>query len=143
MIETRLKKKHVWYFFLLESKGTRFLVGIIRDPMCQHLSLRRQQCHDLYGKQGEDCLHEELAEKRCLSHHHCPNEAYAYYGKPNASKALCASWAEVFAFRDSIEEGNHHLEAVELVNSSNKDRAQCRNIAMELAKCMQRNYKRR
>lgn len=110
--------------------------------MCEHLSLRRQQCYNLYGKQGEDCLHEELAEKRCLSHLHCPREAAEYYGHPNApSKALCASWAEAFAFSGSIER-IHHLEAAEIVNASKDRRIQCRNIAMELAKCMQRNYKR-
>ena len=49
------------------------------DP-CQTFTLKRKSCHAIYGNRGEDCLHEELTEKRCLSLQFCPNEAKEYYG---------------------------------------------------------------
>ena len=47
---------------------------------CAYYSENRRKCHAVYGKFGEDCLAEELQEKRCLSIRHCPREAQKYYG---------------------------------------------------------------
>jgi len=110
--------------------------------MCDHLSLQRQKCHALYGKHGEDCLLEELTEKRCLSHQHCPAEAQQYYGREGWPKALCASWAEQFAFAGTLER-EHHEDASRKVNGSKRIRRECRQMVMDLAKCLQRNYKPR
>jgi len=110
--------------------------------MCEHLSLDRRRCHELYGKQGEDCLVEELTEKRCLSHQHCPAEASQYYCRPGRAKALCASWAENFAFASTLEH-QHHADATSRVNASRNLRSECRETVLNLAKCMQRNYKSR
>jgi hypothetical protein len=119
--------------------------------MCDRWTQSRRQCHSLYGKQGEDCLREELAEKRCLSHHHCPHEASRYYGRwppssisNNSNKALCASWAEAFAFRDDMDEqqnDNHHGRAAAIVNASQEQQQKCRRLAMDLAKCLRQNYR--
>jgi hypothetical protein len=141
---------------------------IVASPaMCDRWTQDRRQCHALYGKQGEDCLREELAEKRCLSHHHCPIEASRYYGPqphPPVSaaieesahgvgvsvgvgvfdkKALCASWAESFAFRDDMEQGEHHARAAQLVNASKERQIECRQMAMNLAQCLRQNYRYR
>jgi hypothetical protein len=133
--------------------------------MCDRWTQDRRQCHALYGKQGEDCLREELVEKRCLSHHHCPIEASRYYGPPPQyppvsvaaieesapgggvvafdKKALCASWAESFAFRDDMEQGEHHTRAAQLVTESKERQIECRQMAMDLAQCLRQNYRYR
>ena len=111
---------------------------------CADLTERRQKCHNLYGKFGEDCLVEELEEKRCLSFHFCPREAKAYYATQLAEKGICASWAESFCFaRDTMidDEGGvrqHHVSASERVNRNPKIKAKCRSIAFDLAKCLQK-----
>lgn len=109
---------------------------------CSELTSKRKKCHDVYGKNGEDCLVEELEEKRCLSFQHCAKQAKDYYGTANGRKGLCASWAEAFCFADlrinMMNEGDieHHTRARELVNGNRDVKAECRSIAMELAKCM-------
>jgi hypothetical protein len=109
---------------------------------CHEYSARRHRCHQLYGKNNEDCLKEELEEKRCLSFHYCPAEAKAYYGWPllepqqqrrrrgdnNCSndrgngatkKALCSSWAEAFYFAG---DGSNNVSASLFENSDiNRD----------------------
>lgn len=86
---------------------------------------------------------EELKEKRCLSFQHCARQAAAYYGTPSGSKALCASWAESFCFgNELIDEDvrNHHLLAQSSVNGNQKVKAQCREITVELSKCMRNKH---
>ena len=92
---------------------------------CNSQIENREKCYRIYGKNNEDCLVQELEEKRCLAFRHCPKEAQAYYGTPQdttnnnnnnsiddeiennfnnnnnnnvITKALCASWAEAFCF---------------------------------------------
>lgn len=118
---------------------------------CKAFSQRRIKCHGVYGKMGEDCLHEELSEKRCLSLRHCARPAQEYYGKappqmhdePHflAKKALCASWAESFAYADKeLEYGQEvserHKKAREIVNNDRALKRECRDIAMNLAQCL-------
>merc|ERR1711982_286431 len=124
---------------------------------CINLTERRQKCHNTYGKFGEDCLVEELEEKRCLSFLYCPTEAQAYYVTPlqqkkhqsndddNTSininkKGLCASWAESFCFANpncsSMNNNDvdgiirqHHISASDKVNLDPKLKSKCRSIA--------------
>lgn len=110
---------------------------------CQRLTLKREQCHRLYGKLGEDCLVEELEEKRCVAFQHCPRQARAFYGTLSGEKAVCASWAEAFCFgKDNFDisyandQAGHHLKAQAYVNANNKARTQCRVIAHDLANCI-------
>ena len=112
---------------------------------CSELTSKRIRCHRLYGKLGEDCLVEELEEKRCLSFQFCEKNAKAYYGTNNGRrKGLCASWAEAFCFADSSinimneSDVEHHKRAQEIVNDNRDVKAECRSIAMDLAKCMKK-----
>jgi hypothetical protein len=134
---------------------------------CRPYTARRSQCHSIYGKLGEECLDEELTEKRCLSLHHCPQQAKEYYGpvpmvgkvvSSSSSlssdlqqqhppsymyeKALCSSWAEAFAYDQELEYGpriaNHHQDARRVVNADNQLRKQCRQIAFDLATCLRK-----
>lgn len=111
---------------------------------CKALTSKREKCHYLYGKLGEDCLIEELEEKRCVAFQHCARQAQAYYGTLNGKKALCGSWAEAFCFgRELLIEDDlrdHHVRAQETVNNNKKLKAECRSITLELAKCMSRYY---
>ena len=134
---------------------------------CDFLTERRANCHSVYGpNRGEECVHEDLTEKRCISAQRCPRQALEYYGLqdeefgspsggdsafPETShtsggnsayrKALCASWAESFAYADKeLEYGEeiarHHREARRIVMNDSKLRKECRQIAMNLAECM-------
>ena len=57
-------------------------------------------------------------------------------------KALCASWAESFAFDKELEYGTeiaeHHREARRVVMDDAKLKQECRQIAMNLAQCLRR-----
>lgn len=122
---------------------------------CEAFRERRFKCHAVYGKMGEDCLNEELSEKRCLSLHHCPKQAKEYYGDAAMSlgvddgqaplylsrKAICASWAEAFAYSDNkLEYGTvateHHRKARGIVNKDKRLKRECRDIAFNLAQCL-------
>ena len=134
---------------------------------CESYSERRSRCHDVYGKhRGEECLNEELTEKRCLSMQRCPRQALEYYGNEvnikngaggvgsgsssetsRYQKALCASWAESFAYANKeLEYGEHvaihHREARQIVSNDSKLRSQCRQIAMDLAECLRATRKK-
>ena len=142
---------------------------------CKVFSEQRFKCHAVYGKGGEECLHQELSEKRCLSLRHCPRQAFEYYGdfpmtitstKNNnnntnhsnrthtileitthqgesslTNKALCASWAESFAYVDKemeygMEVADHHRQAREVVAQDRGLKRNCRQIAFDLAQCL-------
>lgn len=124
---------------------------------CKIFSDRRFKCHSVYGNGGEECLHEELSEKRCLSLHHCPRQAKDYYGDAPMTtdtlvssdgslpflvdKAMCASWAESFAYADKeLEFGPdvaaHHREARDIVSNDRNLKRECRDIAFALAQCL-------
>lgn len=138
---------------------------------CRPYTARRSQCHSIYGNRGEECLDEELTEKRCLSLQRCPHQAKEYYGPASMvgispagttegmsssssssatsqqpsfkhEKALCASWAEAFAYDKELEYGEHiarhHQEARKVVNGDVKLKKECRQIAFDLAMCLRR-----
>ena len=126
---------------------------------CKAFSEQRFKCHAVYGKMGEDCLNEELSEKRCLSLHHCPKQAKEYYGDAAMSlesddgqgsplymsqKAICASWAEAFAYSNKEKEleygtlvTEHHQKARDIVNNDKQGlKRECRDVAFNLAQCL-------
>ena len=112
---------------------------------CVELTQAREACHGLYGKQGEDCLVQELLEKRCVATQVCPGQARAYYGADAAGKGPCASMLESFAFSDpSRASGDviaHHLRAKEAAVENPKLRLRCRAIAHALTRCMHEREK--
>ena len=57
------------------------------DP-CHGFTQKRKACHEIYGNRGEDCLNEELSEKRCLSFQYCPYQAKEYYGDSNDTHSV-------------------------------------------------------
>ena len=67
---------------------------------CQEAVNTRKFCYSTSQRElgGEDCLIEELTEKRCLSFMLCPKEAKDYYGSKDGDKAVCALYKEAFAF---------------------------------------------
>mmetsp|Transcript_49256 Transcript_49256/g.73453 ORF Transcript_49256/g.73453 Transcript_49256/m.73453 type:complete len:127 (-) Transcript_49256:46-426(-) len=120
---------------------------------CSAFTSKRRQCHAIYGKLGEDCLTQELQEKRCVSFQHCRRQAQAYYGTLEGihHKGVCASWAESFCFArpefgmddepSAALTKKHHEEAREYVNGNKDIKAECRRVAMDLSKCMSKmNY---
>lgn len=49
-----------------------------RHP-CDEFTWAVHKCHRKYGKQGEDCVREELSQKKCFSQLLCRNEARRFY----------------------------------------------------------------
>jgi hypothetical protein len=106
---------------------------------CSTLIGRRKNCHDLYGKLGEECVVQELEEKRCISFQYCASEAMAYYGTKRDDKAICGSWAESFVFGTEMMEEDvrdHHQLARNKVNKDATLRIKCRQVTVALSKCM-------
>jgi hypothetical protein len=57
------------------------------------------------------------------------------------NKALCASWAESFAYADKemeygMDVADHHRQAREVVSQDRGLKRNCRQIAFELAQCL-------
>jgi len=128
---------------------------------CEIFTEQRTRCHSVYGpNRGEECVHEDLTEKRCISAQRCPRQALEYYGansdegfgsNEGASftgtsnvgyeKGICASWAESFVYVDKpLEHGEevarHHQDARRIVSNDAKLRKECRQIAWNLAECL-------
>jgi len=87
----------------------------------------RRECWErsLEGKQGEECIREELREKKCLAINFCPSQATRFYDRRNGE---CSQWAEAFAF------GPNEAQ-VEVSNSLGKKK-KCRKVVMDLSKCL-------
>eukprot|EP00580_Thalassiosira_gravida_P009726 CAMPEP_0201642162 /NCGR_PEP_ID=MMETSP0493-20130528/25683_1 /ASSEMBLY_ACC=CAM_ASM_000838 /TAXON_ID=420259 /ORGANISM="Thalassiosira gravida, Strain GMp14c1" /LENGTH=109 /DNA_ID=CAMNT_0048116277 /DNA_START=87 /DNA_END=416 /DNA_ORIENTATION=- len=96
-------------------------------------SLKRQQCHMTYGIQNEECVREELGEKRCYAELLCQREAMKFYHQPmrrkqGGQKGSCSALVERFAFPEN--------ELVLPDDVQKSDRDHCRGIVHELAKCL-------
>ena len=111
---------------------------------CMETKRKREACYAFHGtKDTENCLIEELQEKRCLAFQICPANAEAFYGSIQGivGKAQCSLWAEAFAFRSADgtvtqEEVTRHQTARDIVTKSTKMHKECRAITMDLAKCL-------
>ena len=100
---------------------------------CGSAVAARESCWEQNGgRDTENCFEEELNEKRCLSFVCCPREAKSFYTTPSGTKGECSLWAEYFAFPDDIR----HRLTRDTVNQSPKKQQDCREITMNLAKCM-------
>ncbi|KAL9184014.1 hypothetical protein ACHAXT_002100 [Thalassiosira profunda] len=94
-------------------------------------SLRRQECHLAHGIQNEDCVREELAEKRCFAELLCPKEARRFYREPlrrGQGTGSCSSLVELFAFPEN------ELALPDVVRKG--DREHCRAVVHALAQCL-------
>lgn len=103
----------------------------------------RRKCYANSGERlgGEQCLQEELLEKRCLSAALCPADAARFYGSDPHRKAQCALWAEAFAFgaesaRVGWLEQEQHRDAHAEVSADARKAKRCRAAARELTQCM-------
>lgn len=114
---------------------------------CRDAVKNRQMCYEGSGlpKGGEECLIEELEEKRCLSFHLCPREAAAYYGGPEGdtvdTKGLCSLWAESFAFtrenaRVHSATKEAHRRGSDVVMADKRKQQACRERALNLSKAL-------
>jgi hypothetical protein len=124
----------------------------VYEDACGARRRARVECwqRSLHGKGGEECLREELLEKRCLARHFCPNQADEFYGAsrnlvssvpssgsgssntPAKTSKLrsgdCSLWAEAFAFGPNAVQRS--------VSADKKKIAKCRKITQRLSKCL-------
>jgi len=99
---------------------------------CSFVSSKREECHSLHGKQGEDCVREELSEKRCLAELFCPREATKFYREPiRRGLGSCSALVERFAYPEN--------ELLLPEDISKGERERCREVVHTLANCMQRH----
>jgi hypothetical protein len=129
-------------YLLLFSRGTPYLVSIggrmsdgqqqpPRRP-CSLVSSKREKCHSLHGKRGEDCVREELSEKRCLAELFCHREATKFYREPiRRGLGSCSALVERFAYPEN--------ELLLPEDISKGERERCREVVHTLANCMQRH----
>jgi hypothetical protein len=91
---------------------------------CADLIRTRRECWErsLEGRGGEECIREELLEKRCLATNFCPSQAKRFYD------SSCQSFIEAFAFGTN--------QAAREVGRSAKQKKRCRKITMTLSKCL-------
>ena len=103
---------------------------------CQDLVMKRKNCWNgsLEGKQTEDCLVEELAEKKCLASTLCPNLYKNFY-----EYTECHLWAEAFAHKDEKQ----YIEGRARINNDRAMVYMCREIVQDLAKEMSKYSKYR
>lgn len=112
---------------------------------CKLSSLKRQVCHNTHGIQNEECIREELIEKRCYAELLCRREANKFYNEPlprhrrrnqmmigsASSKGSCSALVELFAFPEN------ELILPDLIDK--EDRKHCRKIVHELSKCLSKH----
>lgn len=104
---------------------------------CEGPSAAVRLCHLHHGIQGEDCVREELAEKRCYAKLMCRQEARRFYYDPlrrgggggEAASASCSALVERFAFPENEARLPDGVGGAE-------DRRHCRTIVHELAQCL-------
>mmetsp|Transcript_44582 Transcript_44582/g.135920 ORF Transcript_44582/g.135920 Transcript_44582/m.135920 type:complete len:139 (-) Transcript_44582:521-937(-) len=117
---------------------------------CDPASRAVRRCHSTYGIQGEDCVREELSEKRCYAELLCRPEAHAFYYEPvrrggprrgfggggggaatgAASTTTCSTLVEAFAFPEN------ELNIPEDIGR--EERKSCRRVVHDLAACLAR-----
>lgn len=116
--------------FLVEEPHVRSTMQDVQQVYqthCADVVRLRKECwaRSLQGIHGEECIREELKEKRCLATHLCPTNAKRFYQNNNGQ---CSLWAEAFAFGPN-----------DVQRAVSKDRIKmkkCRKIVMDLSKCM-------
>ena len=111
-----------------------------RHP-CDDFTIKVLRCHKKYGKQGEECVREELAQKKCFAQMLCRREAARFYDEravplSNSSwqKVSCSTVVEVFA------KPENELEIPEGITK--EDRKYCKSITHALATCLAKKRKR-
>mmetsp|Transcript_12969 Transcript_12969/g.21248 ORF Transcript_12969/g.21248 Transcript_12969/m.21248 type:complete len:93 (+) Transcript_12969:112-390(+) len=81
-----------------------------RHP-CSQPTLLRQECHMHHGIQNEECIREELTEKKCLAELHCQREATNFYPE-------------------------NEMVLPDIASISKEDREHCRKVVYDLARCL-------
>jgi len=91
----------------------------------------------MHGIQNEECVREELTEKRCFAELLCKREAMNFYREPlprkrqGGPKGSCSALVEKFAFPEN------ELALPDTVQKS--EREHCRGIVHDLAKCLSKH----
>ena len=128
---------HIYSYSLVTrqvSIGGRMSDGQQQPPRrpCSLVSSKREKCHSLHGKRGEDCVREELSEKRCLAELFCHREATNFYREPiRRGLGSCSALVERFAYPEN--------ELLLPEDISKGERERCREVVHTLANCMQRH----
>jgi hypothetical protein len=110
---------------------------------CHEFSRSVIECVSNHGIEGEDCVRQELLEKKCHAELLCRPEAKRFYRDPavkvrpwttrgsSEHRPSCSTLLEVFAFPENEMQISSPMGKAE--------RAECRRIVHDLAKCMSRH----
>ncbi len=55
---------------------------------CDDFTTKVLRCHKKYGKQGEECVREELEQKKCFAQLFCRNEARKFYDEKSVPRRM-------------------------------------------------------
>jgi len=128
---------------------------------CHDFNEHVYNCHKKYGKLGEDCVREELEQKRCIAEHLCAVEARNFYYEkvvPLTNNPR-PSWYNMIAKNNIVNTSNQPIitnskkvscsTIVELFAKpeneliipegiTKEDRDFCRKVTHKLASCLSR-----
>jgi len=82
---------------------------------------------------GDECIKEQLAEKRCLAYQLCPMEAQVFYMKRTSHEedgVSCSAMLERFAFQQDM------YPRSQVTPASVDQRRKCRAMNYRLTKCL-------
>lgn len=126
-------------------------------PPCNDFTQQVRRCHKRYGKLGEDCVREELDQKKCFAWLFCRYEARRFYdeksvptivsnggmkwktfldggGNSDAKEAQSQSRVSCATLVETFAKPENELLIPEGIKKD--DRVHCRKIAHELATCL-------
>lgn len=131
--------------------------GFEHGHPCDEVTRAVKVCHHKYGKQGEDCVREELSQKKCFAHLLCKREAWKFYEvKSIPQKNVSTKWNTFLHANDDDSRGvKHKVSCATLMEIFAKpenellipeeiqkeDRTYCRKITHELATCLSNKRK--
>ena len=131
-----------------------------RHP-CEAFDKSVRSCHRRFGKLGEECVREELAQKKCYARLLCRNEANRFYHEqkiPQNYSAINGKWKTFLNSNDSNDGTNNRhgkVSCATLVEVfampenellipegiQKSDRVYCREITHALATCLSKKHR--
>ena len=145
---------------MTEDTGTMESSPLDHRHPCDNFTRAVNKCHRKYGKQGEECVREELSQKHCYAQLLCRNEARRFYDEKSVpqSRNMGVKWK---TFLHTTNESINHTNVQSKVSCANlvevfakpenellipegitkDDRVYCRKIVHELATCLSKKRK--
>jgi len=96
--------KQINYLFITGSdiNDHTIMSSSHRHP-CHEFTKAVTHCHKKYGKQGEECVREELSQKKCFAQLLCRNEARRFYDEKSVPRNnINDKWQSISILKSSF-----------------------------------------